>query len=57
MYKQIERSMEAIETKLMTVKEYAALKGCTVQHIYQEIKRGNLKQKKIGSFTFVEVSK
>jgi len=39
----------------MPVKDLALKKKCTVQHIYNEIKRGNLKTKKIGTFTLVEV--
>jgi len=41
--------------KYMPVKDYALIKGCTVQHIYNEIKRGNLLVKKIGTYTLVEV--
>jgi|AntDeeMinimDraft_6_1070357.scaffolds.fasta_scaffold02750_2 hypothetical protein len=39
----------------MPVKDLALKRGCTVQHIYNEIKRGNLTTRKIGSFTLVEV--
>jgi len=41
--------------KYMPVKDLANIRKCTVQHIYNEIKRGNLKYKKIGSYTLVEV--
>ena len=37
------------------VKDYANEKGLTVQAVYQAIKRGTLKHKKIGSYTLVEV--
>jgi hypothetical protein len=37
------------------VKDYANEKGLTVQAVYQAIKRGKLKSKKIGSYTLVKV--
>lgn len=39
----------------MPVKDYATKKGISVQAVYQMIRRGNLKFKKIGSYTLVEV--
>ena len=43
------------EKKHMPVKDYASKKGITVQAVYQMIRRGNLKFKKIGTYTLVEV--
>ena len=42
--------------KVMTVKDYAEKKRCTVQNVYQAFKRGSLKKKKIGGFVFVDLS-
>lgn len=44
------------EKKHMPVKDYAAKKDISVQAVYQMIKRGNLKFKKIGSYTLVELA-
>jgi len=38
------------------VKEYAQEKGVSVQAIYQAIKSGKLKSKKIGSYTLVQIT-
>jgi predicted DNA-binding transcriptional regulator AlpA len=43
------------KTKLMSVKDYAAKHGCTVQNVYHLIKQGKVKARKIGSFHLVEV--
>ncbi len=37
------------------VKDYAAQKNVTVQAVYQAIKRGTLKSRRIGSFILVEI--
>lgn len=37
----------------VTVKEYAEMKGTTVQAVYMAIKQKRLQSKKSGSFTFV----
>ena len=37
----------------MPVKDYAVLKGSTVQAVYQKIRRGNLLVKKVGTYTLV----
>lgn len=37
------------------VKDYALKKGCTVQHVYNLIKRGDLESKKIGTYTLVKL--
>ena len=47
--------MEAIKDRIMSVKEYAELKGVSVQSIYQAIKKDKLKGRKIGNFQFVVV--
>jgi len=39
----------------LSVKEYAELKGVTIDAIYKAIKRGTLKHRKIGSLTIVIV--
>lgn len=36
------------------VKEYAQINGVTVQAVYQKIKAGKLKSKKIGTYTLVQ---
>ena len=41
--------------RYMTVREYAGKTGYTVQRIYQLLKEGKLKGKKIGHFNFVLV--
>ena len=41
------------EIPFKPVKDYAELKGITVQAVYQAIKRGSLEYKKIGSYTLV----
>ena len=35
------------------VKDYATKKGISVQNVYQRLKRGKLKGKKIGSYQLV----
>lgn len=45
-----------IETKYMPVKEYAILKKISVQAVYQQINRGVIGHKKIGSYTLVKVA-
>ena len=47
-------NMNEVKTH-MPVKDYADKKGITVQAVYQMIKRGNIKFKKIGTYTLVEV--
>lgn len=44
-----------METKnvYVPVKEFAEQKGITVQAVYQGIKRGKYKSKKIGTYTLV----
>lgn len=44
-----------MKEKYMPVKDYAELKKCTVQHVYNLIKRGDLKSKKIGTYTLVKL--
>ncbi len=41
--------------KYTPVKDYANIKKCTVQHVYNMIKRGDLQSKKIGTYTLVAV--
>lgn len=43
------------KTTIKSVSDYAQEKGISVQAVYQAIKRGSIKSKKIGSFTFVVV--
>ena len=38
----------------MTVSEYAEKNNVTVQSVYQKIKRGNLRTRKIGQLTLVK---
>lgn len=45
-------NMEAKAT-CIPVKEFAQLKGITVQAVYQGIKRGKYKSVKIGTYTLV----
>jgi predicted DNA-binding protein YlxM (UPF0122 family) len=44
-----------LDKKYMPVRDYADKKGVSVQAVYQMIRRGNLKFKKIGTYTLVEV--
>lgn len=37
------------------VKEYAEMKGQTVQAIYKAIKAGRIESKKVGTYTLVKV--
>lgn len=51
--------MNGLETsefqkRYIPVKEYALKKGITVQAVYQRIWKGNLRYKKIGTYTLVE---
>lgn len=39
----------------MSIKDYAAKNSMSVQSVYQAIKRGKLKGRKIAGFQFVEV--
>lgn len=41
--------------KYLTVKEYANLKGVSVQSVYQKVWRGTLEHKKIGSLVLIKV--
>lgn len=43
------------QDRYMPVKDYAALKKCTTQHVYNLIKRGLLKSKKLGTYTLVKI--
>ncbi len=43
------------DVRYKPVKDYAKEKNITVQAVYQMIKRGNLKIKKIGTYTLVAV--
>jgi predicted DNA-binding protein YlxM (UPF0122 family) len=38
----------------LTVAEYAEKHGTTVQAVYQKLKRGNLRSRKIGNLTLVK---
>jgi len=44
-----------MKEKYMPVKDYAELKKCTIQHVYNLIKRGDLESKKIGTYTLVKL--
>lgn len=41
--------------KYMPVKEYAKKMHITVQAVYQALKRGSIKGKKIGTYQLIEV--
>lgn len=41
--------------KIKTVKQYADDNNVSVQAVYQSIKRGNLKTRKLGSTILIEV--
>lgn len=41
------------EAKYIPVKDYAAKHNMSVQNVYQRIKRGKLKGKKIGNYQLV----
>ena len=43
------------KTRLKTVKSYAKMKGFTVQHIYNLVKKGELPIVKIDDVTFIQV--
>lgn len=48
--------MEVKKENLQTVKDYANKNNITVQAVYQGIKAGRLKSKKIGNFVFVVIT-
>jgi len=41
--------------KWMTVKEYADMKGISVQAVYQSVNRNTIESKKIGSVVLIKV--
>jgi len=46
--------MNFIKTNYQPVKDYALLKGITVQAVYDKINRGKILVKKIGTYTLVK---
>lgn len=47
--------MEVEKIKYIPVKDYAEKHNMSVQNVYQRIKRGKLKGKKIGSYQLIQV--